>query len=163
MNEATELVTRLADGLPHFNDGRINYSSAREAPVINCAVYAGDKVLLLKRSADTLAYPEKWNGVSGFIDRIEPPEQTARRELQQEIGLSGDDFVNFEQRTPYTVDDHLLSKIWHVFPVRVELAAVRRLELNEEHTDYVWIHPSEVTNYDILPDFAQVLRATASL
>lgn len=155
-----ELIQKLSADLPHFEDGRINYSSATEAPVVNCAVYAQGNVLLVKRSPDSLAYPEKWNGISGFMDRIEAPEVTARRELLQETKYV--DFERFVLGEPYTIDDPN-SKVWHVFPFRVELDRMIEPQLNEEHTAFQWVDPAEVTQHDILPDFEKVIRVTIKL
>ncbi len=46
------------------------------------ATYVGDDVLLLRAS-----YRRSWNFPGGGVQHLEKPEQAARREVQEEIGL----------------------------------------------------------------------------
>ena len=61
-------VTKTTEGYPRFSDGRINYTNERVCYVLNYVVISGDEVLLTKRGADVIAYPNTINGASGFID-----------------------------------------------------------------------------------------------
>ena len=48
--------------------GQIDYTNIKWAPVINCVVKHGDKILIVKRSPDLKFYPGWWNGLGGFLD-----------------------------------------------------------------------------------------------
>ena len=51
-------IRDLTANYPRFEDGRINYTDERVCFVLNCVVVSGDQVLLTKRSAEVIAYPE---------------------------------------------------------------------------------------------------------
>lgn len=156
--EYEALIKRLAKGLPKFPDGRIDYTYATAAPVVNCVLLAEGRVLLLKRSDQVLAYAGKWNGVSGFIDTFEPAEVIARREIREETGLADYQMRSFALRNHYHLEDPSASKEWFVFPILVELHTTHQITLNEEHTEYKWVPLPEVNRHDTLPNFAEVVR-----
>lgn len=87
MNYILDELYSITKGYPHFDDGRIDYTNARACPVLNCVVVYGDEVLLTLRSKEVIAYPEMWNGISGFIDVIKPLEEIALQELEEELGI----------------------------------------------------------------------------
>lgn len=43
--------------------GQVDYTHARFAPVVNCVVKYGERILLVPRSKDLKLYPEYWNGI----------------------------------------------------------------------------------------------------
>lgn len=53
-----------------------------------CFVTHGDDVLLLKGAPDKRIWPGKYNGVGGHVERDEDVLQAARREIQEETGLT---------------------------------------------------------------------------
>ena len=81
-------IRDLTTDYPRFEDGRVNYTDERVCFVLNCVVLSGDQVLLTKRSAEVIAYPELINGISGFIDNPNLSiEDIAYGELAEEIGF----------------------------------------------------------------------------
>ena len=48
----------------------------------------GDEVLLIKRGADRKVFPNQYNGVGGHVEKGESVLAAARREVQEESGLS---------------------------------------------------------------------------
>lgn len=85
---------------------------------------AGDRVLLLKRSAASKSHPGTWAFPGGRIEEGETPEQAAVRESQEEIDHSPEAALTLVTEGPFTLfkcDDG-------VFP----------LLLNDEHDGYVW-------------------------
>jgi len=50
-----------------------------------------DKILLMKRGAHKRVFPNRYNGLGGFIERDEDPWTSARREIEEESGLKVDD------------------------------------------------------------------------
>ncbi len=48
--DVLRLVKTLGESLPRFEDGRINYTTSKTAPVVTVFIGYGNKFLLLKRS-----------------------------------------------------------------------------------------------------------------
>lgn len=144
--------------LPRFPDGRINYSKSERAPVINCFVKYKDKVLILKRSNKVLAYKGKWNSVGGYIDENKPVKEKAIEELEEELKISRKTISRIKVGIPYEVRDESIKRTWIVFPVLAELNKAPKIMLDFEHTDFKWINPKDLLNYDIVPGLEQVLK-----
>jgi ADP-ribose pyrophosphatase YjhB (NUDIX family) len=158
-----DLVKTLAAGLPKFNDGRIDYTTSAVAPVVNCIVLHHDRVLLLQRSERIGEGKGKWSGVAGYVDRLVPLEDIVLTELQEELEISDRDVARIAVADSYESDDHQANVKWIVFPVLVELKRLPDITLDWEHTQYRWIDPSEIHNFDILPGQDRVLRLALDL
>jgi hypothetical protein len=65
-----DIISRLAEKLPKFLDGRIDYTDAKEAAVLNCFVMHDGELLLLKRSDKVSHYKGVWHVVAGFLDEV---------------------------------------------------------------------------------------------
>ena len=108
--------------LPRFPDGRINYTGAKKAPVLNCVVQYGDKVLLLKRSDKVANYQGYWNFVAGFIDEPRPIREKVLEEVAEELKIEEADIASIKTAEPYEVFDPNAQKTWIVYPALVVLA-----------------------------------------
>jgi 8-oxo-dGTP pyrophosphatase MutT (NUDIX family) len=116
-----------------------------------------DSFLLAKRTEDTDIYPGKWNFPGGHIRKPDVPESSsedadghvedeqpskaALRELKEETGLKGQVLRTGESFVLDTVDG--MFRI-HPFLILVE----GEPELNEEHTEYEWIEPSDLEDFE---------------
>ena len=67
--------------------GQVDYTNIRRAPVINCVLRYGDKILLVKRSAELRLYPNYWNGISGFLDDDRSVLEKVKDEIREETGI----------------------------------------------------------------------------
>lgn len=56
-----------------------------------CFITNGADVLLMKRAMHKRAFPGRYNGIGGHIERDEDPFTSARREIREETGLAVDD------------------------------------------------------------------------
>jgi len=155
-----QLISDLTEGLPKFPDGRFNYTDARKAPVVNCAVYSGGKLLIMKRSESVIAYPNTWNGISGFIDTLDPIEEIARWELKEEAGIDDGQVASLEVLEPHEYLDTKIARTWVVFPFRVLLISGPETHINEEHTEHKWVNPCLAYMQTLLPDFVNVIKRT---
>lgn len=138
--------------------GQIDYTHARWAPVINCVVKYGEKILVVKRSKRLRLYPGLWNGIGGFLDDARSLKKKAEEELREELGLRGEDIVSIKLGRIFDVDAPEHKKTWVVHPVLVEVTT-DKVTLDWEAEEYRWVKPEEVKRLKTAPAFLRVLRA----
>lgn len=116
------------------------------------------KVLLLKRSPTRRISPNKWSFVNGYIEPDELPEQAAIRELGEELGITGiapsASGKSFKVPTPV--------ETIYVYPFLFKIGDAP-FRLDSEHSDYAWITPQEVYQYDCVPQLDEDLIAVGLL
>ncbi len=134
--------------------GEVELPEVREAQVVTCIVQEGDRILLLRRSEKVGTFKGRWAGVSGFIEEGETPLQTARKELQEEIGLSGVE----PSATGGEVRVRSEGTVFVVHPFLFKVRE-RRAEIDWEHTELRWVLPAEVADYQTVPGLDRVLRS----
>ena len=79
--------------------GQTDYTHIRYAPVLNCVVQHGGKILLIRRSDSLRFYPGVWNGVSGFLDDAKSVEEKVLEEVQEELGIQKEQVKQIAFRT----------------------------------------------------------------
>lgn len=146
------------EGLPRFPDGRIDYSHADKAPVLTCFVTYQDKILLLKRSAKVRTYQSKWCAVAGYLDEAKPLEEKALQELKEELGIQPAWVERLVMGEPYEFQDEQHKKTWRVHPMLAVMKAPIALEIDWEHTDFKWIDPARLSEFDTVPMLAESLK-----
>src|SRR5579859_1785090 len=119
--QVTKLIEELAQTLPKFPDGRIDYTNSKVIYAVSVVVEQAGEILLLKRNSDVHFYPNLWNVISGFIDEPIPIKQMALKELLEETGISHEQITNFALAAERRIDDANLRMQWHIFPVLVQL------------------------------------------
>ncbi len=152
-----EVLGKFSERLPKFSDGRIDYSTSNKAPVLTCFVKFDNKILLLKRSDKVRDYQGLWNSVSGYLDEFRPLKEKALEELREELGITSDLIKQTKLGQPYELTDNKVQKIWIIFPVLVELKKEPTIKLDWEHTDFKWINPADLKNFDIVPSLDKTL------
>ncbi len=153
------LLTKYQSELPLFSDGRIDYTNATTAPAVLCFLEHDGEILLLKRSEKVLAYKGKWHGVGGFLDE---PGKTLREkvleELHEELGLPDDCVEKIEFRGTQKIHDTAIDRTWILYLVLVQLNYKPSLHLDWEHTDYRWIHPEDIYQFDTVDRLTESLQ-----
>lgn len=149
--EVPAAVEELGKNPPKFPDGRIDYTAATTAPVILCFVEWQGKILLLKRSDKVLSYKGKWTAVGGYLDEPKPLIEQAYQELREELGIEPAGVQSIKFVEPQTLQDAAIGKIWIIHPVLAVLRNEPKIVLDWEHTDYRWIQPTDIRNFDIVP------------
>jgi ADP-ribose pyrophosphatase YjhB (NUDIX family) len=144
---------------PKFKDGRVDYTNERVCPVVNCVVMCGDKVLLTERGPDVIAYPNTWNGVSGFIDTFDSLEKIVSEELNEELCLDPKDIKELTVLDELLQVDDNINREWHVFPVLAVVDRQFKPKTNWENKTAHWLSVSDVRKRDLLPGFEAVLDA----
>jgi len=59
----------------------------------------------------------------------------------------------------YQFTDINAKKTWIVFPAKVILSKKPSIQLDWEHTDFQWIAPEDITNFDTVPNLKKSLFA----
>lgn len=136
--------------------GQTDFTNVRWAPVINCVLKYGDKILLVKRSAKLNFYPGYWNGVSGFLDDQRSLEEKVRDEINEELGITRDQITSITAGQIFHVEAPELKKTWIVHPI---LVAVKtdQVKLDWEAQEYQWISLAEARKLKLVPGFDRVL------
>jgi mutator protein MutT len=94
--------------------------------------------LLAERSRDN-----KWEFVGGKVEAGETIKEAALRELKEEVGLQAE---VIELNGSYPSAD---NPEWELVPVHMKSYS-RDVELANEHLQYDWIEPEEISEYDTI-------------
>lgn len=149
-----ETIKKCSQGLPKFPDGRIDYSHSSIAPIINIFLRYEGKILLVKRSNKVSSYHGKWNGVAGYLDEFVPIKKKMSEELIEEVGITDKQILHYHIGEPYQFTDKIT---WIVHPILVDLKIKPEIKLDWEHTEYRWIKPEELNNFDTVPNLDKTL------
>ena len=159
-----QLLNNFSKELPHFSDGRIDYSQSDIAPVATVFVAFRNEFLLLKRSTDVSTYKEKWNTVAGYLD---DPKQTifekVLEELKEELNITKKHISSYSFGKSYQFTDKDNGKTWIVHPTLVMLSQKPVITLNWEHSSFKWIIIDEIYDYDTVPNLKESMKRAFSL
>jgi len=158
MKSVQEIIKEFAKKLPKFPDGRIDYSHADTAPVLNVVLKWKDKILILKRSDKVKNYKRKWNTLGGYLDDLQSLQEKVREELREELQIVKITDSQIHLGTPYTLKDTEINKTWIVHPVVVLFKKKPKVVLDWEHTEYRWIHPGEINDFDTIQKLDDMLK-----
>ena len=116
-----------------------------------CFVFNGEDVLLMKRAAHKRVFPNRYNGVGGHIERHEDPLSSAKREIQEETGLTVHDV---RLRAVYNIDTGESGGI--VLLVFTCESTSRAVSANAEGTLH-WIPRTAALTLDLVEDLPELL------
>ena len=146
---------------PKFDDGRIDYTNERVCFVLNCVVVSGNKVLLTKRSANVIAYPNSINGISGFIDRADINiEEQVKNELIEELSAPISDIISLKIFDPIIQIDEEIDREWHVFGGLAVFKDIFEPKTNWENKSAKWYEISDLENVELMFGFEQILNTS---
>jgi 8-oxo-dGTP pyrophosphatase MutT (NUDIX family) len=146
--------------VPEFvaRPGQIDYTHAKRAPVLNCIVKHGEKILIVQRNPNMHFHPGVWNGISGFLD--EPEKSVAdkvREELFEEAGIDEENIISLKEGAVVELEDSEYGKTWVVHSILAEVKT-NAVRLDWEAEKYLWITPEEVWDYPLIPGFDAVVK-----
>jgi 8-oxo-dGTP diphosphatase len=114
------------------------------------------RCLLLKRSEDSKNNPGKWDFPGGKIDACETFNDALVREIREETGLD----VTIDRVAGCAESESPKSRIAYlIMSAKTDSDAV---VLSEEHSEYLWVKPSDLASQDLCPAFRDFARAQAS-
>ncbi len=135
------------------NTGAVSIAGVKESEVTTSILRCKDRILILKRSDKVGTNKGKWAGVSGHIEPGENAEQTAPREIREELSI--DRFVLIAQAAPITIRE--AGHIWTIYPFLFETEN-EKVTTDWEHTEHKWVLPEEVKDYDVVPGLLDLLH-----
>ena len=156
-----EKIKDFAKKLPKFPDGRIDFTHSETSLVLTVFIKYKDKILLLKRSNKVGTYKGKWNTVTGYIDEPKPLIKKIIEEISEELGITEDNILSYSIGKPFKFIDAKIKKTWIVHPAKVELKNNPDIKLDWEHSEYRWIKPEELKNFNIVPNLDLSLKRGA--
>ncbi|MFO7677808.1 MAG: NUDIX pyrophosphatase [Thermoplasmatota archaeon] len=130
------------------------------ANIVSCILENRGKILVLKRSLDVATYGGLWIGVTGYIEDNEDALQTAIKEIKEEVGLHKQDFFFVKRGDVFSFEDNYEGKLyeWIVHPFLFQINDRDKITLNWEHTDFLWVKPSDVSTVNTVPCFAELVK-----
>jgi ADP-ribose pyrophosphatase YjhB (NUDIX family) len=154
-NVPEEILT-LANALPRFPDGRIDYTHAPVAPVLNVFVLYQGKLLLVKRGDKVGWLKDRWHIIAGFLDEEKTLAEKALEEMGEELGITPESVKEIVALDPYR--DPLGGKEWIIYPVIIDLVEMPEITLDWENVDYAWIELGDIEKYDVIPNVLRVAK-----
>lgn len=149
-------ISLFRDGDDVFVDGNtgvVSIAGVKESDVTTSILRCGHRILILKRSEKVGTNQGKWAGVSGYIEAGESPEQTAPREIREELSIDKFDLAG--KADPVTIRE--TGHIWTIYPFLFETDS-EDVTTDWEHTEHKWVNPVDVKEYDVVPGFLRLLE-----
>lgn len=117
------------------------------------------KLLILKRSNKVKTYKGFWGGVAGYVEENEKPYETAIKEIKEEVGLRKEDVSLIKKLDPFMFTDiyEQIKFDWKIFVFLFKIRNESKIKIDWEHTEYRWIKPSEIVNYNTVPHLKEVV------
>jgi len=111
-----------------------------------------EEYLLAKRTTETDIQPGKWNFPGGKIEEQDSnPAEAAQRELREETRIDEEPVQTGESFIVDTEDGR-----FRVYPVLFRTES--EPEMNTEHTDYRWVRPEDLKEFETVKGLEEDLR-----
>lgn len=114
----------------------------------NAFIFKGEKILITKRSAERDHDPNKWECVSGrFNQNFTTVEEELLREISEELGKE----IKIKIISPISLYHFYRSnrKTDEMVGINFICEYIKgKIVLSDEHTEFKWITPKEIDNYD---------------
>ncbi len=136
-DDLSSLLKDFYSRYPHFPDGRIDYTNASSAAVLDCFVRYMGKILLLERSDKVGLNKNRWSMIMGYLD--EPDKSLLEKaliEIEEETGISQNHIVSHCLGKPFKRVKGVGGKTWYVYTILVDLDSQQPIKLDWEHTSY---------------------------
>jgi len=116
------------------------------------------KILILKRSDKVRYHQGLWEGVAGHVEKDDAVDERAIMEIEEETGLKREQLRMIKRGEPFAVRDKNIGTEFLVHPYLFDVET-NKVTIDWEHTEYVWIVPQDIYDYQFVPDLDRTLRA----
>ena len=126
--------------------------------IVTSFIKNGDKVLILKRSNKVKSMKCLWAGVSGIIEKNDTtPLGRAKIEIFEETGINEKEIELLKSIEQIKIESvQYKNHEWNIFPFLFK-ANNPEIKLNWENSDFDWIEPNEIKNYETVPELEKIL------
>ena len=130
----------------------------RYTNIVTSIIKYQEKILLLKRSNKVKTMKNVWSGVSGIIENDdESPLSRAKIEIFEETGINEKEIKLLKSIEQIKIESaQYKNHEWNIFPFLFK-AKNPEIKLNWENSDFSWVKPSEIKNYETVPELEKIL------
>jgi mutator protein MutT len=120
-----------------------NYQPKNKLSIAVAIIEKNGKVLIAKRVGKDDFGP-KWSFVGGRVERDEALHECLERELKEELNIKAE------------IGDYFGTNSFYHNGVQYELHAFNvnhftgHIKLNDEHTEFAWVTPKALSDYDMI-------------
>ena len=126
--------------------------------IVTSFIKNGDKILILKRSDKVKSMKCLWAGVSGIIEKNDTtPLARAKTEILEETGIDEEEIelLKANERIKIKAAQYKNHE-WSIFPFLFKTKNLE-IKLNWENSEFQWIKPNEIKNYETVPELEKIL------
>ena len=127
----------------------------RSTRIVTSFIKNTNKILILKRSNKVRTMKGLWSGVSGIIENNEKPEDRAKIEIFEEIGMKKVNLIKKMEKIIISSPQYKNHQ-WEVFSFLFETEK-SGVKLNWENSEFKWIKIDELKNYETVPSLNKIL------
>ena len=132
-------------------------SNLRFTNIVTSFIKNDDKILILKRSDKVKTMKCLWAGVSGIIENNETPLTRAKIEVFEEAGIHEEQIELLKAIQQIKISSlQYKNHEWNIFPFLFK-AKNPEIKLNWENSEFRWIEPNEIKNYETVPELEKIL------
>ena len=98
-----------------------------------------------------------WAGISGIIENNEAPLTRAKIEIFEESGIHEEQIELVKEIQQMKIlSPQYKNHEWNIFPFLFK-AKDPKIKLNWENSEFKWIKPNEIKNYETVPELEKIL------
>ena len=126
--------------------------------IVTSFIKNNDKVLILKRSDKVKSMKCLWAGVSGIIEKNDTtPLARAKIEIFEETGINEMEIELLKSIEQMKIEAaQYKNHEWNIFPFLFSTKN-SKIKLNWENSEFKWIKPNEIKNYETVPELEKIL------
>ena len=129
----------------------------RSTRIVTSFIKHNDQILILKRSQKVRSMKGLWSGVSGIIENNENPIDRAKIEIFEEVGIKEKEIRLVKKLEKMKIQSQQYKNHeWEIFPFLFETKN-DNIKLNWENSEFEWIQPKELKNYQTVPSLEKIL------
>ena len=129
----------------------------RSTRIVTSFIKYNDQILILKRSEKVRSMKGLWSGVSGIIENNENPIDRAKIEIFEEVGIKEKEIRLVKKLEKMKIQSQQYKNHeLEIFPLLFETNN-ENVELNWENSEFKWITPKELKNYQTVPSLEKIL------